>query len=183
MSHALAAVPVSITGLHLIHCAFGWARPCPRTQSAVLALSCGKCTICACHVITAELEIVAVIRRLQAMFRVSSTVELFQKGVVYTNLRPISTLKGMQWEGNVREIGHETAGFFCRTTHMHSGCLWSKSTFQCTMWRLWSPPPCSPDLSQPDSFLFQRLKIVLKGQRFASIQEVTSKATRALAKL
>jgi histone-lysine N-methyltransferase SETMAR len=41
-------------------------------------------------------------------------------------------------------------------------------------------PPYTPDLSPSDFFLFLRLKIVLEGQRLASAEEVTAKATTAL---
>jgi hypothetical protein len=40
--------------------------------------------------------------------------------------------------------------------------------------------PYSPDLSLPDFFLFPQLKSVLKGLWFASTEEVTAKATKAL---
>jgi hypothetical protein len=43
--------------------------------------------------------------------------------------------------------------------------------------------PYSPDLLQPDFFLFLQLKSVLNGQWFTSAKEVTAKVTRALAEI
>lgn len=41
-------------------------------------------------------------------------------------------------------------------------------------------PPYSPDLSPPDFFLFPRLKLALKGQRFADISDIQSNVTAEL---
>jgi hypothetical protein len=44
-------------------------------------------------------------------------------------------------------------------------------------------PLYSPNWSVPDFFLFPLLRCVLEGQRFASAEEVTRKATKALTEL
>ena len=41
-------------------------------------------------------------------------------------------------------------------------------------------PPCSPDLSPSDCFLFSQLKEVLKGNHFANVEEVKQKMAEAL---
>jgi hypothetical protein len=41
-------------------------------------------------------------------------------------------------------------------------------------------PPYSPDLALCDFFLFPRMKNVLKGQRFADLEEVKKKTMEAL---
>jgi hypothetical protein len=79
------------------------------------------------------------------------------------------------WRHKCFREGHETAGFFYTTTQLHIRRWWPKSTFPSTTLRLRGTRHIPSDL-----FLFLRLKIVLKGQRLASSEEVTAKATRAL---
>jgi histone-lysine N-methyltransferase SETMAR len=43
-------------------------------------------------------------------------------------------------------------------------------------------PPCSPDLSPPDYFLFPKLKMKLKGLRFARVAEIQEAVTDELKK-
>lgn len=44
-------------------------------------------------------------------------------------------------------------------------------------------PPYSPDMAPADFFLFPRIKTVLKGSRFGSIEAIQDAVTRALAKV
>ena len=41
-------------------------------------------------------------------------------------------------------------------------------------------PPCSPDLSPCDFFLFPRMKSQMKGKRFADVSEVKKKTLEVL---
>jgi len=43
-----------------------------------------------------------------------------------------------------------------------------------------SHPPCSPDLTPADLFLFPKLKTTLKGRRFQTIEEIQGNAIREL---
>ena len=45
------------------------------------------------------------------------------------------------------------------------------------------PPPCFPDLSPPDYFLFLKLKMKLKGLRFADVAEIQEAVTDDLKKV
>jgi hypothetical protein len=44
-------------------------------------------------------------------------------------------------------------------------------------------PPCSPDLSPPDYFLFRKLKMKLKGLHFADVAEIQHTVTDELKKV
>jgi len=44
-------------------------------------------------------------------------------------------------------------------------------------------PPYSPDLSPPDYFLFPKLKMKLKGLRFADVAEIQGAVTNELKKV
>jgi len=41
-----------------------------------------------------------------------------------------------------------------------------------------SPPPYSPDLTPCDFFLFPKMKLLLKGRRFGTTEEITQKRKR-----
>jgi transposase len=41
-------------------------------------------------------------------------------------------------------------------------------------------PPCSPDLSPPNFFLFPKLKITLKGRRFQTVEDIITNVTNDL---
>jgi hypothetical protein len=44
-------------------------------------------------------------------------------------------------------------------------------------------PPCSPDLSQPDYFLFSKLKMKIKGLHLAGVAEIQKAVTDELKKV
>jgi hypothetical protein len=68
--------------------------------------------------------------RFSLMFRISSTMNLFQKVNKEMHVKILSHLRDAVRRKHP-ENGHETAGFFC-TMHLHNGC-WSKNTLQSTM--------------------------------------------------
>jgi len=47
-------------------------------------------------------------------------------------------------------------------------------------WQVLPHPPYSPDMSQPDFDLFQKLKKPLRGKCFRSIEEVSNEVTRVI---
>jgi hypothetical protein len=45
------------------------------------------------------------------------------------------------------------------------------------------PPPCTPDLSLPDYFLFSKLKMKLQGLHFVDVTEIQEAVTDELKKV
>jgi hypothetical protein len=91
--------------------------------------------------------------RFSVMFSVLSTMNLFQKEVLYINkcTSKFSVTPEVQWEVNVWKNLNETVGFFCMTMHLHISHWWSSTHH---IQRLVTAPKC---------FLFLWLKGVLKG--------------------
>jgi hypothetical protein len=63
----------------------------------------------------------------QAILRVLPTINIFQNIVLQTKKYSPSPQGG-----NDQDNGHNIAGFFCMTVHLHISRWWSKSNFKIT---------------------------------------------------
>jgi len=51
------------------------------------------------------------------------------------------------------------------------------------VWEVLPHPPCSPDMSSPDSDLFPNLKINMRGVRFSTLEDLSASVTRHVKQL